>query len=265
MIRARVHQLLEPGPVTDTASRLLDAVIVTLIILSAAAVIVESVPSILASAGAALNTFEITVSIAFAVEYAGRVWSCVEDPRYRHPLWGRLRYAASIHALIDLAAFLPSLITLGPDLRVLRLLRVFRMLRLLKLGRYTGAIEIIVGTLRRTRGELFVTFLFILTLLVIAATLMHYAEGAAQPDAFGTIPDAMWWAIVTMTTVGYGDVYPVTPLGRLIAAVIAILAIGLVALPTGILGAGFTTEMQRRRPGADAPPASSAMDSPGAS
>ncbi len=150
--------------------------------------------------------------------------------------------------IVDLFAIAPSLLPfVGVDLRVFRIVRVFRVFRVFKLGRYTRAFEVISRVVIRTREELLVSLSFVLVLLLVASCLMHYAEAVAQPEHFGSIPDAMWWAIVTLTTVGYGDVYPVTGWGKLIAGVMAILAIGLVGLPTGILGAGFVDEMQAAR------------------
>lgn len=161
---------------------------------------------------------------------------------------GRIRFALTPWLLVDLAAILPSLLPfVGLDLRVLRLLRVFRLVRVLKLGRSTGAIEIIGAVLTRTQEELLITLGFVGVLILISASLMHAAEAEAQPEVFGSIPDAMWWAVVTLTTVGYGDAFPVTPVGRVIAGCIAILGIGLVGMPAGILGAGFMQEMEGRK------------------
>ena len=152
-------------------------------------------------------------------------------------------------AIIDLLAILPAFLPfIGIDLRVLRSLRVFRIIRIAKLGRYSRALQMIAQAFKSKREHLITSAFFMLVLILIAASLMYYAERDAQPDHFDSIPSAMWWSVVTLTTVGYGDVYPVTPVGRLLAAVMAILGVGMVALPTSILGAGFIEQMSKPSP-----------------
>jgi len=182
------------------------------------------------------------------VEYLLRVWACVEDRRYQGALRGRLRFLFTAQALIDLLAILPFYLTfLTLDLRFMRALRLFRIVRVAKVGRYMSAFSLFGRVLRSRKEELILSTGVMLILLLLSSCLMYYAENEAQPEQFPNIPSAMWWAVATLTTVGYGDVYPVTALGRLLGAFTAILGIGLFALPTGILGSGFVEEIQARR------------------
>lgn len=184
---------------------------------------------------------------AFAVEYLLRLWTSVENPKCRGAILGRVRYALSPMALIDLIAIAPFFVPwIGTDLLTLRAFRLIRLLRLLKFGRYSEALQLMGRVLARKRGELGSTVVIAGFLLIVAATLLHAAEAEMQPNRFGTLPDSMWWAVVTMTTVGYGDVYPMTGLGKFLGSIVAFMGIGLFALPTGILGAGFLEEAARR-------------------
>ena len=176
-------------------------------------------------------------------------WTCTADPRYSHPISGRLRFAGSWHAVVDLLAILPFYLPmfLPIDLRVLRALRFFRLLRFLKLTRYSESMRIFGKVLRGERTELMIALFVAGVLLVLGSSFLYIVEHEAQPDAFSSIPAAMWWGVATLTTVGYGDVYPVTPLGRLLGAIVAIMGIGMFALPAGILASGFAREMGKRR------------------
>jgi len=209
----------------------------------------ETVSSLASQNMGLFDAFEVFSVSVFTVEYLVRLWACTSDDRFGHPLKGRLRFAATPLALVDLLAilpfFLPMLIPL--DLRFLRALRLFRLFRLLKMARYSQALRILGGTVRHKKEELLIAVFVILILLVIASTLMYSAENDAQPEAFSSIPATMWWGVATLTTVGYGDIYPVTVVGRFLVAIIAILGIGMFALPAGILGSGFIEEIQKTR------------------
>jgi voltage-gated potassium channel len=151
-------------------------------------------------------------------------------------------------ALIDLLAIIPFYLPLlSPQMRVGRALRLFRLFRVLKLNRYTDSLTIVVQVLRLKQEELILSLFVLSILLAIASSLIYFAEHQAQPDAFSSIPEAMWWGTITLTTVGYGDVYPVTLIGRILGAILAILGIGLFALPAGILASGFAEELQVRK------------------
>ncbi len=222
-------------------------IIITLILFNVAAVILESVATVHAAYGVALRWFEIVSVAVFTAEYLLRMWSVTAEPRYAHPISGRLRFAFKPLPLIDLLAILPYyLMLVGIDLRVIRALRIMRLLRIAKLGRYYAALRVIHRVINRQKEELILTMSVLMILLVISSALMFHAENTAQPENFPDIPTTMWWSIVTLTTVGYGDVYPITAIGRLLAAIIAVFGIGMVALPAGIIGSGFVEEIQRK-------------------
>jgi voltage-gated potassium channel len=249
-LRQRTWQILEPAGEDDAASRRFDGFLLTLIALNVLAVVVESVAWVRQDYGWFLTRFEWFSIAAFSIEYLMRVWSAPSDERYRGALGGRLRFVRSPMALVDLLAVLPFYLPfVGIDLRVVRTLRLLRLFRAAKLWRYVSAVGVMAGVIRSRREELVVTTFVLLALLLVSSSLMYYAEHEAQPEAFSSIPAAMWWAVATLTTVGYGDVYPVTALGRLLASIVAVLGIGFVALPTAIVGSGFVEELGRRGKG----------------
>ena len=182
------------------------------------------------------------------MEYVLRLLVCPFDPRYSSPVRGRVRYVFSYLAVIDLLAILPFYLpVLIPfDLRFLRIVRLFRLIRLFKLSRYSRAMTAIGVVLRNKRGELAIVIIVVFVFLLLSSAIMYEVEHEAQPNAFPNIPSAMWWGVVTLTTVGYGDIYPITPLGKFIGAVIALLGIGLFALPAGIIASGFTEEIHSK-------------------
>jgi voltage-gated potassium channel len=247
--RGRVYHALEVEAGDRGFERALNVSLLALIVVNVVAVILETVRELRARYGPvfdALETFSIAV---FTLEYALRVWTCVEDPRYRRPVRGRLAFLASPLALVDLVAILPAYVPgdVFLDLRYARILRLLRMLRILKVTRYSRAMQTFLRVAAAKRGELVVIMAFLVVLLVLASSSMYYAEYEEQPEAFSSIPQTMWWAIATLTTVGYGDVVPRTAVGRLLGGVIAILGIGFFALPAGVLAAAFAEEVGRPR------------------
>jgi len=249
-MKQRIYEILETAAPGDATSRFLDLFLIALILLNVTAVVLETIGTLYQSYKPWFDALELLTVLVFTVEYLLRMWSCTADHRYRHALFGRLRFACTPLALFDLLAILPFWLTLaGVDARIVRLVRVLRIFRIAKLSRYSHAIQALGQVFVAKREELLVTVVLMLVLLVIASTLMYYAEHDAQPEAFSSIPAAMWWAVATLTTVGYGDVYPITTLGRLLGAVIAVLGIGMFALPTGVLGAAFLEEIEKRRKG----------------
>lgn len=245
--RRRTWELFSVARPGDTASLLVDVFIIGLILLNVVGVVIETVPSIQRTYGTALYAFEIFSVTAFTIEYVARVWSCIESPEYNGAVRGRLRFMRTPLAIIDVLAvapfYLPILgVTLAGDLRVLRALRLLRIVRVAKLGRYLPAFLSLMRVVKRKKEELVLSFTVLSILLVIAASLMFYAEHEAQPEIFSSIPATMWWAVATLTTVGYGDVYPVTVAGKVLASAVAILGIGLFALPAGILASGLQEE-----------------------
>jgi voltage-gated potassium channel len=245
-LRTRVYHLIEEPSPGQRAGRVFNAAMVVLILANVAAVVLESVPEVEAAHYAALQAFDVLSVAVFTVEYALRLWVAPEGPLYASlaPTRARLRYALTFHALVDLLAILPFYLAalVAVDLRFLRILRI---LRLLKLTRYSHAFDALARVVYLQRRPLLATVVIAGMWLVFAASVIHLIEHAAQPDNFGSIPRAMWWAIVTMTTTGYGDVVPATPLGRMFGGLLMLSGIGLLALPTGILATGFVQEIRK--------------------
>jgi voltage-gated potassium channel len=213
-----------------------------------AAVVLETVDWINASYGRLFHAFDVFSVAVFTVEYILRAWSCTENPRFRTPISGRLRYLITPMAIIDLLAILPFYLPFViPDLRFVRALRLFRLFRILKLARYSDALKTFTEVLNLKKEELGVTLFATLIMLTVASSMVYEAENEVQPEAFANIPDAMWWGVVTLTTVGYGDIYPKTPLGKFIGSFVVIAGVGLFALPAGILASGFNEVLQRRK------------------
>ncbi|MEX2449753.1 MAG: ion transporter [Rhodospirillales bacterium] len=248
-MRKHIFDILEAGQRNTPLARATDVALMALISLNVIAVILESVPELEKTYQAQFYAFEVFSVLVFTVEYALRLWSCVDndhDSRFRHPVWGRLRYSVTPMALIDLLAILPFYLAVffAIDLRVLRALR---LLRIFKLTRYSSAVTLLLDVLREEFRPILAA-VFISTLLaLIAANLAFLAEHHAQPDKFRTIPDAIWWAIITMTTVGYGDIVPVTPFEKIIGGVVSIIGIGMIALPVGLFASGFAAALHRRK------------------
>jgi len=247
-IRKRTWEIVEVAKRGDTASRAFDITILTMIFLNVIAVIIGSVPSIQMRWGRALNLFEIVSVIVFTLEYILRLWACTADSRFSGPIRGRVRQAFRVVSIIDLLAILPFYLPLiGVDLRSLRVLRLLRILRIAKIGRYYSSLNLIKRVFRSNKEELVLTSVLMCLLLIVSSTLLYFCENVAQPDVFSSIPATMWWAVATLTTVGYGDIYPITIMGRFFASIIAILGIGMFALPAGILGAGFVEAIQESK------------------
>ena len=245
-LRKRVYDVLEVAKPDDNLSKGFDIFILSLIGLNVVAIILESVKSIRGVSPRLFKTFECVSVIIFSVEYILRIWSCVEMPAYRKTMSGRLKFAVTPLAVIDLLAILPFYLPFtGLDLRFLRVVRMMRIFRIAKLGRYSQSLQTLWRVLTARKEQLISAVFILLLLLVIAASMLYFAENRIQPDSFSSIPASMWWAVATLTTVGYGDIYPVTQLGKLMASIIAILGIGMFALPTGIIGAGFVEEIGR--------------------
>ncbi|MEG4115587.1 potassium channel family protein [Microcoleus sp. Pol12A6] len=177
-----------------------------------------------------------------------RLWVCTVDSRYTHPLWGRLRYGLTPLSLIDLISILPFYsLLLFPNLSFVNLIRLLRLLRLLKMSRYSELLRTLGAVLYAKKEELIATAFAVFILLIFASSVMYFVENEAHPETFASIPDAMWWGVVTLTTVGYGDIYPITPLGKFLGAILAFLGIGIFALPAGLIAAGFSEEVQRKK------------------
>ena len=245
-LRKKVHDWLESENRATPAHRAVDVFLAGLITINVIAVVLESVPAIEARHHTLFYVIEVISVLVFTVEYLARLWVCVEDADLANKRWPRLRYMVSPMALIDLIAILPSY--LGLFVRMdLRVLRVLRLLRILKLTRYSVAISMLLDVLRAEAHAFIAAISILLVLLTLAASGAYLAEHGVQPEAFGSIPEAMWWAVATLTTVGYGDVVPITPAGRLFGALVAVIGIGMAALPAGILASGMAERLRRVR------------------
>ncbi|MFY0601771.1 MAG: ion transporter [Cyclobacteriaceae bacterium] len=246
--KRRIFETLEKGEGDDRLSKRFDIFIMSMILLNVAAVILETVENIHNEFIEVFYYFEIVSIIIFSIEYLGRLWTCTYFEKYKHPFWGRIKFIFSFAGLIDLLAILPFYLPLvfAMDGRFLRMLRLFRVLRIFKMGRYSTAFNLIVKVVSKRKEELLITLTIVLVMLILASSMMYYIEHEAQPDNFSSIPETMWWGVATLTTVGYGDVYPVTGFGKVLGAFIAILGVGIFALPAGIIAAGFESEISKR-------------------
>lgn len=241
----------------DKISSLFDIFIIVLICLNVIAVLLGTVERY-TPYKLIFDVFERFSVIVFTIEYILRVWTCNldEEGRFRHPVRGKIRYIFTWGAIIDLLAFFPFYIPylIRPvkktlDLRFLRVLRLLRLLRLLKLGRYTAALQSLFNVFKSKKEELLSSVAVVTILLILASSVMYHIESKHQPDKFSSIPKTMWWCIVTLTTVGYGDVYPKTPQGMVLGGLIAVLGIAMVGLPGGIIASGFVEEYRKKREG----------------
>lgn len=246
--KRRIFEILELAEADDLLSRIFDIFILSLISLNVVAVILQTVSRLSDNYASFFYLFELFSVATFTVEYLLRIWSCTADERFSAPLTGRLRFAITPMALVDLIAILPFYLpfAVSLDLRFVRAIRLLRLLRLFKLGRYSTSLKTLGNIFRQKKEELYITAFIVTIMLIIASSLMYFIENEAQPKAFSSIPAALWWGVATLTTVGYGDIYPVTALGRLLGAVIAVLGIGMFALPAGILSSGFAEEISKR-------------------
>jgi voltage-gated potassium channel len=245
----RIYEIIEVGKPGDKTSKAFDIFLIVVIVANVAAVILETEKGLTSQFARALRIFDLSSVAIFTVEYVLRIWTCTRNPRFGRPLAGRLRYVVTPLAIVDLLAILPFYLPLiiPIDLRFVRAIRLVRISRLLKIGRYSEALRLFSKVLRAKREELMTAIFILMILLVVASSLLYYAEHDIQPDKFSSIRAAMWWGVATLTTVGYGDIYPLTSIGKFLAAVISLLGIGFFALPAGILSAGFVDEIRHRK------------------
>ena len=256
-VRQRLYHALEQYDRSDPVSVVTSTLVVGVIAVNLVAIILESIPAYAAAYGSTFFLIESVSCVFFLVEYLLRIWVCVDAPgdaaalaRAKNPpssLGKRFRHMLKPMSIIDLVAFLPSILQAlipGLDLRFLRILRLFRVFKLI---RYFASLDILLNVLYDERKNLTGTFLIMLIVLTLAASALYVVEHDVQPDAFGSIPQAMWWAMAALTTVGYGDAIPMTTLGKILGSVVTILGIGMVALPSGILAASFSDQLRNSR------------------
>jgi voltage-gated potassium channel len=248
-LQRRIMQILDKGDESDLPSLWCDRFITFLVLTNVCAVVLESVPSILLQYEAELALFEAVSVALFTFEYLLRIWS--EGVRYSPEEGGEARgrkeYAFGFYGLVDLLAILPFYLQIlmpGADLRVLR---VLRLLRILKLSHYSSALEDLAAAVRSEARSFWAALYLLLIVTLLTSSLMYFAENAAQPEKFGSIPDALYWSLITLTTVGYGDVTPVTAIGKVLSVLTAFMGVCTVAMLTGIVSSAFANQMARRK------------------
>jgi len=246
-LRKRIYDVIESSDPEDWKGKWFDDFMIVLIVTNVVAVVLETVESLSVAYKTFFDVFELFSVAVFSIEYVLRIWTAVEseDNRFRPPVAGRVRYSMTWLALIDAIAILPFYLEafLSVDLRFMR---VFRLLRLLKLTRYSAALQTLGAAVHGQRRVLGAALMIIVTLLVFASSIIYLLENEAQPEAFASIPEAMWWGLATLTTVGYGDVTPISAAGKVFGAFIMVLGIGMFALPAGILATAFANELRKR-------------------
>lgn len=249
-IKQRTFEIISRADQGDLASKIFDDTIMALIFLSILSIVLESFQSIHDRFGSVFSVFEVISVSVFSVEYLLRIWTAdLLYPSAKHP---RLKYVFSLMALVDLAAILPFFLPfISVDLRFLRMARLFRLFRLLrvfKLGRYVDALITVTTVIKKSSSQLIVSVALCLFVMLFSAIVMYTVENPVQPEQFPNVIASLWWAICTLTTVGYGDIYPVTDVGRFFASIISLVGIGIIAIPTGIIAAGFSSAIEKKAP-----------------
>lgn len=246
--RQKVHALVFPSEYGGTLHHIFDNFIVFWVVVSVVAVVLESVQSVHYLLNLEFILLDSVAVGVFTVEYCLRLYCCVENPAMRNGLWGRVKYAKSTTSIIDLLAIVPFFLeAFLHHLFDLRFLRIFRLLRLLKLTRYTGATSTLSTVVSREWPILAASAFVMALLVVLTASLGYLFEHDAQPDKFENIPQAIYWAVITLASVGYGDISPVTPLGRVMTIILALLGIGIFAIPAALLSSAFSDQLRADR------------------
>lgn len=247
-LRATLYRQLEPAAWPQPGLSPLNRLLVAAIIMATLLAIIETEPLITRGQEHWFAIAQLAFGLLFVAEYAGRLWSLAEAPGTDSAARHRWRFVRSPGGIIDLVVILATFLPfIAPNAAAFRLLRLVRIVGLARLGRLSLAMHSVGEAIHSRRYELAVTGGLAATLLILGASGLYWLEGELQPDKFGSIPRALWWAVITMTTIGYGDVYPITAAGRFVAALVAIAGIGLIAMPTGILASAFSDAMQRNR------------------
>ena len=243
-LRQKLAQELDPKLRREAGISTSNKWIIGLILISLLIATLETEQTIYQGREWLFWSLEAVLIVVFSIEYIARVWSSVENPDYP----SRWRYMLSFSALLDLITLIAIILaTFGASAFLLRLARVLRVLRIARLGRFSSALTLIQQAIYHRRYELGISFMAAMAVLFASSVILYLLEGGQQPEEFGSIPRAMWWSIVTLTTVGYGDVYPITALGRVFAALTALTGIALIAMPTGILAGAISEALQQAR------------------
>lgn len=244
-----VHDVLE-GYSDSRFGRAFQVFITSLICANVMLVIAETELALADPYGFLFHPLEIFSVAVFTGEYALRILTCPLDQKYRNVRFARLRLAFTPMMLVDLAAILPFFLPfIVIDTRFVRIIRLFRLFRIFKLSRYSESMQTLGKVFRMRAGDLSVAFFVIVIVWIFSSALMYYAEHEAQPEAFGSIPASMWWGVITLATIGYGDVVPVTIAGKIIGTGVAMLGIAVYAIPTGIMASAFTEELRKKKRG----------------
>lgn len=255
--KKKVHGLLHPEIVGDKHwDKIINVFIIVLIILNVIAVIIETIQPLHDKYKDFFYYFDLISVIIFTIEYVLRVWSSNHEEKFKRPFWGRLKYMISTGALIDLLAILPFFLNIifgfSIELREIRMLRLIRVLRLFRLTSYMKSAQMITNVFKKRKNELGLSFILASFLIIIASCIMYFAEHLTPAPGeiaskFSSIPATIWWAIVTLTTTGYGDMYPITDIGKTLGGLIMLSGVAFFALPAGIITAGFLEEFRINR------------------
>ena len=248
-LKKRIYEIIEVADPQDFFSKIFDIFILNLILVNVVISILDTVQKLSSTYDVFFSLLEKISVVFFTIEYLLRIWTITLKPEFNKPVLGRLKYAFTFLSIVDLLAivpyYIPMLITV--DLRFLRALRLFRIFRLLKLERYTKGLQVIGEVVKDKKAELIITF-FLLTLTILfSASLVYFVEVSVQPDKFTSIPYAIWWSVAAVTSVGYGDVYPITPVGQILGSFTALCGVVLFALPAAILTSGFNEVLKKER------------------
>ncbi len=246
-IKSKTADILHSNKNNSKIGLIINISLVALIIISVLVIILESIQPLQNKYGHIFFVIEAFSVIIFTIEYLLRLWSCTSvDKKHNSNFKARIYYMITPMAIIDLLAILPFYLAAFLPMDLL-FLRIVRLLRVLKLTRYSQEIKIIFDVLKKEKGAFVSIFFMVLIIIVVISGAIYIIEKDIQPEVYGSIPDAMWWAIVTLTTVGFGDVTPITPLGKLLGAFVTITGVLVIALPAGILASGFAEQLKHRK------------------
>lgn len=247
-LRAQVFALFNTTPHSHNVNKYIDNVVILAVLVSVVCIVLETVQEVNQVWSAEFHILDLITVCIFSIEYVLRVYSCCELQEYEKPFKGRLKYMTSASALVDLIAVCPFYIDifLAKSLD-LRFLRIFRLTRLLKLTRYTGTLNTLVKAVQREKYVLLAAAFMMFLMIILTASLGYLFEHDAQPDKFESIPTSMYWAVVTLASVGYGDITPITPLGRFMTVIVSFVGIGIFAIPAGLMASSFTDQLRLDR------------------